>query len=106
MPDSATPMPAITPVSTTRITSEVTTAHGLTSPASVESTRKGAATAAKASPVIHAARNLPKRISPVVASVTCTGASVAASRSPLMLLPLRVGETRRISSRVTYTTTE
>ena len=67
---------------------------GVTPPASVAQSRKGTETATKARPVIHAARNFASRISAVVASVTCTGARVAASRSPLIALPLRVGETR------------
>src|SRR5690606_21292816 len=106
MPLSPTPIAATTPTSTTRITSDTSTTAGATPPANVAISRKGAATATNASPVIQDATNLPIRISVVVASVTCTGARVAASRSPLIVLPDSVGETSTTSSSANNTTIE
>jgi hypothetical protein len=60
---------------------------------------KGTAAARNASAVIHAARNLPTTICPVLTSVTWVVASVPASLSPLIALPLRAGATRVPSSR-------
>ncbi len=45
-------------------------------------------------------------LSPVDAAVTCTAASVAASRSPLIALPLSVGDTSTTSSSTMLTTIE
>ena len=106
MPLRATPIAASTPISTTRTASEIMTVRGSTPPANVAITRKGTDTATKARPAIQAARNLPMTISPVVARVTCTGARVAASRSPLIAFPLKVGETSTTRSSVNATTVE
>ncbi|CAH0225199.1 hypothetical protein SRABI128_02298 [Microbacterium sp. Bi128] len=101
-----TPIAATTPTSSTRMPRDEAMTAGFSEPANVATTRNGSATTRNASPEIHAARNLPRTISVVVTSVTCTGARVAASRSPLTALPLRVGETSSTSSSTNMMTIE
>lgn len=99
-PLRATPIAAMIPTSTTSTSSETAMVAASAPPDRVAISRNGIETTTNARPVIHAARNLPMRMSAVVARVTCTGARVAASLSPLIELPLRVGETSTTSSSV------
>lgn len=101
-----TPMAATTMISTASTSSETSSTSASAPPPTSDSARNGTATRRNAPPVATAARSLPSMMSPVEAAVTWTAARVAASRSPLIALPLRVGETSTTSSSTMLTTIE
>ena len=98
MPDRPTPIAAITPSSSARMTTATTMTSGCSPPRSTAKLRNGSDATRKARAVIQAARNLPSTSCQVVIRVTWVVARVPASRSPLIAVPLSAGATRVPSS--------
>ncbi len=105
-PLNPTPIAATMMISAASTSREMSSTAGFAPPPSNDRARNGTATTRKAPPVATAATSLPSMMSPVDAAVTCTAASVAASRSPLIALPLSVGDTSTTSSSTMLTTIE
>ena len=105
-PERPTPIAAMTPSSRASTSVEIAIVPAETCPRATANTRNGSEAARNARAVSHAAIHLPTTSCAVLTSVTWVVASVPASRSPLIALPLSAGETSVASSSTKNTIVE